>query len=278
MMSGAILLLAMSAAATPAAASCTPVPVSVVCASKDKCSGPLYEQAKREREQREAIEYARAMGQAVAARRDAAGLDRAYDLARLLMPNIAVPVDFGSTGGSCSSEIEDNDGGPAILRDAFEAELRRAAGLAADAPLRRNDVTALAHQRTLCNDEARRTLAGYLTSAIPAAKLRDAWDFLLPRAGLFPPADPKQALTGWRFTTFNGPDAPPGFHDVPAPDHIAGRRERAWHYLEHHPTGRPLLIAVQRFIASRTADPRGEAVLCPMTHAETLKMIEGLRK
>jgi len=273
----AMFAAALATMAGPTPPACPAPTPPLICATNGACSGPLYEQAKREREQREAIDYARAMGQAVATRRDADGLDRAFDLARLLMPNIAVPVDFGRTGGSCSSAIEDDDSGPAILRDAFEAELRRAAGLAADAPLRRNDVTALAHQRTLCNDEARRTLAGYLTSAIPAAKLRDAWDFLLPRAGALPPADPAMPLSGWRFTSFAGRDAPLRFNDVPAPDHIAGRRERAWHYLEHHPTGRPLLIAVQQFIASRTADPRGEAVLCPATYAETVKMIEGLR-
>lgn len=266
--------LAMAQSAAPA---CPAPSAPASCADAGKCTGPLYEQAKREREQREAIEYARDLGQAVAERRDNAGLDRAYDLARLLMPNLLAPVDLAESG-ACTPIVEDGDGGTPIARATFMQALRRAAALPDDSMLAANDVTALAHQRTQCNDEARRTLARYLDTAIPAKKLREAWDFLVPRAGKLPPADPAQPLAGWRFTTFEGPGAPLGFYKVPAPDHIDGRRDRAQQFLANHPIGRAVMAAVGQFIASRTLDSRGEAALCPATFAATEKMIAALKR
>lgn len=178
--------------------------------------------------EREAVEYARAMGLAVNAREEAAGLDRAADLATLLMPDL-VPVD----GNGCAED--------------------------AGAPV---------SPAALCNAEARRGLAAYLASAIPAEQIRDVWSFLVPRAGPIPSGDPAVPLAGWRFTRLTGSGLPLRYNAVPAPAHIDGRRDRAWQYLSNHRSGEAMMSAVSQFIQSRLAEGRGAAAICPVAHVQ----------
>lgn len=153
---------------------------------------------------REAIEYARAMGQAVNARAEAQGLDRAADLAKLLLPE---------PGTGCS-------GGEPV-------------------------------PASTCHIENRRALSAYLATAIPAEQIRDVWSFLLPRAGLIPPADPAQPLVGWRFTRLSA-GGQLAYNAVLAPPFIDGRRERAWQYLMNHRSGEAVMSAVTQFVQSRS--------------------------
>lgn len=182
---------------------------------------------------REAIEYARAIGQAVSQREDAPGLDRAGDLAMLLLPDLI--ADRVST---CAE--------PAMSP---------------------------ASQPAICNAEARRALSAYLTTAIPADQLRDVWSFLAPRAGPIPPSDPSVPLAGWRFNALSSDGLPLRYNLVLAPPHIDNRRERAWQYLQHHRSGEAVMSAVSQFIQSRQSDGRGEAAICPVTHAEAQRQI-----
>jgi hypothetical protein len=74
--------------------------------------------------EREAIEYARAMGQAVNAREEAAGLDRAADLAMLLLPD--APSTAACPGGQPAPEptchADDRRALAAYLASAIPAE------------------------------------------------------------------------------------------------------------------------------------------------------------
>ena len=183
--------------------------------------------------EREAVEYARAMGLAVNAREEAAGLDRTGDIAMLLMPDLApVPAN------GCPE-------------DAAEPALPAVA----------------------CNMEARRALSLYLDTAIPLEQIRDVWSFLVPRAGPIPSGDPAVPLAGWRFTALTDSGLPLRYNDVPARPHIDGRRARAWQYLMNHRSGEAAMSAVSQFIQSRLADGRGEVAICPVAHAETQRLI-----
>lgn len=155
---------------------------------------------------REAIEYARAIDQAVNARDEAAGLNRAADLAMLLLPDPASAA--GCSGGE-------------------------------PAPA------------STCQVANHRDLAAYLATAIPAEQVRDVWSFLLPRAGLIPPADPAQPLVGWHFTRLAA-DGQLAYNEVIAPPYIDNRRERAWQYLMHHRSGEAVMSAVTQFVQSRS--------------------------
>ena len=177
--------------------------------------------------EREAVEYARAMGQAVNAREEAAGLDRTADLAVLLMPDL-VPVAASDCGEEAAATVS---------------------------------------REQMCNAEARRALSAYLATAIPAEQVRDVWSFLAPRAGPIPSSDPAVPIVGWRFTALTASGLPLRYNDVPAPAHIDGRRERAWQYLTHHRSGEAVMSAVSQFIQSRLADGRGAAAICPTAHA-----------
>ncbi len=217
-----IALIGFAALAAPAASVAQPV---AAC--------PPAPDFSRYGADREAIEYARAIGQAVNAREEAPGLDRAADLAVLLLP------DLTADGASSCAE-------PAV-----------------DA----------ASQPTACNAEARRALSAYLTTAIPADQIRDVWSFLVPRAGPIPPSDPSVPLAGWRFTVLSPGGLALRYNLVLAPPHIDNRRERAWQYLQNHRSGEAVMSAVSQFIQSRLADGRGEAAICPVAHAEIQRLI-----
>lgn len=198
-------LVTLAAIAAFAAAPALAQPVAACPAAPDFTRYPA---------DREAIEYARAVDQAVNAREEAAGLDRAADLAMLLLPD--ANLDGGCAGGQP----------PRV---------------------------------STCQAENRRALTAYLATAIPAEQIRDVWSFLLPRAGLLPPADPAQPLIGWRFTRLSA-DGQLAYNHVMAPPYIDNRRERAWQYLMRHRSGEAVMSAVSQFVQSRTAG--GANILC----------------
>lgn len=72
--------------------------------------------------EREAIEYARAMGQAVNAREEAATLDRAADLAMLLLPDAAAACPAGQPAPEPACHADDRRALAAYLASAIPAE------------------------------------------------------------------------------------------------------------------------------------------------------------
>ena len=241
----------------------------------DGCDGPLYRQQLREQRQREAIEHGRAMDIAVEARRDAPGLDRAADVAQLVFPLVVTLVDYAD-GGGCGPEIEDSHGTEdfkAVGLDDARSEMRTKAGLTDSSALSQTSVDAFAALRLSCQHESTAAFAAYLGTALPREQLADTWDFLIPRAGPLPPADPHERLAGWRFAIFHASPTALSYNVVPSPQHIDGRRERAWQYLQNHRNGRAVMSAVSQFIQSRLADGRGEVAICPVAHAETQRLI-----
>ncbi len=266
---------ALAALVAAPAGACTLVANRPICAPNGECSGPIFEQDVRERAQRAAIEYGRAMAVAVEARRDASGLDRAADVARLVFPLIVNPID-NADGGSCGPEIDDSYGSEdsrAIAAEDFVFEMTTFAGASADWQRSPSAIGALAALRGTCQQEATGAFADYLRSAIPAEQIAEVWDFLLPRAGPLPPADPRERLVGWRFSMTDGSATGITYNNVFAAPHIDGRRERAWQYLQNHRNGRAVMSAVSQFIQSRLSDGRGEAAICPVAHAETQSLI-----
>ena len=273
----AMALLAMAAIGTPAFA-CSFVTPRPICDGGAACTDAVVAQLQRERAQREAIEYGRAMAQAVAARSESAGLDRSYDLARILLPNMVLPLALYES--SCTGPFgEDEDGGGHIAVEEAEAVIRSATGLAPTAPLPVGQLRAFAAHRLACNGEVRRDLAAYLAYALPAGQLRELWDFLLPRADAVVPTDAMQPVTSGRLLYFahDGqlviPDGEEGKDSF-----IENRRERAWQYLQNHRNGRAVMSAVSQFIQSRLSDGRGEAAICPVAHVETQRLIGELAR
>ena len=261
----AAMVLALAGTATPALA-CSIVATRPICSDAGTaCTGELRAQRIRERDQRVAIEYGRELNAAVEARRDSAVLDRGYDLARILLPNLVLPVATGED--SCNGwTADDEDGsGHAEIADA-ERIIRQEAGMAADAVVDFELVSYFAARRTRCNAEIRRDLGTYLTGALPAAQLRDLWDFLVPRAGAYVPTDGAQEIGGARLLYFGEDGAlriPDG--EGGGPPYVANRRERAWQYLANHRNGRAVMSALNQFVAARVASGRDEAMLCPAT-------------
>ncbi len=255
-----IVLLGLALFGAAPAAACT---VVATRCEPDGCGGPLYRLALREREQRAAIEHGRALARAVEARRDATGLDRDYDLARIVFPLIIAPVDLAE-GGGCGPNVPDAHGFERNGRfavDAFEAELRRSAGMDSTQPLGPDALRRLAALRMRCQDEVVRGFTAYLGTALSPDKRDDLWNFLVPRAGLIPPVTPAEPLPGYRFTARTG--SPDGlmFNEVPAASYIARSRERAWQYLENHRNGRALMSAVRQYLL--LLDGREASTLCP---------------
>lgn len=260
----AALVLALVGVGSPVAA-CTFTAIPPLCQGP-ACTPAVIAQLRREREQRAAIEYGRELAQAVAARHGSATLDRGYDLARILLPNMVMPV--GIANDSCNgvtAHDEDGEGQHDSVEQA-EVAIRSEAGMATDAPVDLELVYIFAARRTRCNAEIRRDLGAYLTSALPPAQLRDLWDFLVPRAGSYVPTDGAQEIGGARLLYFGedgGLRIPEG--EGGGPPHVAARRERAGEYLANHRNGRAVMSALNQFVAARVANGRSEAALCPAT-------------
>lgn len=264
-------------AATPALA-CSIVASRPICDGGAACTDAVVAQMRRERAQREAIEYGRAMAVALEARREAPALDRAQDVARLVLPLLVTPVDFAD-GGGCGPDVSLGNGGElifAVEEQDFERDIRARAGQMDARPLARASVAAVADSLVACQVEATRSFATYLASAIPPQQLAELWGFLVPRAGPIPLEDPTQALEGWRLVMRDPASDALIFNSVPAPQHIEGRRERAWQYLQNHRNGKAVMSAVTQFLESRLVDGRGEAAICPVAHAETQRLIAQL--
>ncbi len=260
----AVALGTLAGVGAPAAA-CTITAIRPVCEGAS-CTPAVIAQLQRERAQRAAIEYGRELAQAVDARRGSATLDRGYDLARILLPYMVMPV--GIANDSCNgvtAHDEDGEGQHDSVEQA-EVAIRSEAGLAPDAPVDLALVYAFAGRRTRCNAEIRRDLATYLTSALPPPQLRDLWDFLVPRAGAYVPTDGAQEIGGARLLYF-GEDGALRIRDGEGggPPHVAARRVRAGEYLANHRNGRAVMSALNQFVAARVANGRSEAALCPAT-------------
>jgi len=238
----------------------------------------------RERAAREAVEYARDMEQAVDERRNAAGLDRSFDLARLLLPNLVQPI---ISHGDCSDFVDDGDNGDraddnigAVELDNFLDSFTRAndssyLNLTSESVRRR-----LRLLRTDCNNEARMALSAYIATTLPSGQIEEIWSFLLPRAGYVPQnhglgqIDSLMPLRSPRLTRLTDGGLPLIYNHFPQfEQHIDNRRERAWQYLRNHRNGRAIMSAVSQFIQSRLADGRGEAAICPVAHAETQRLM-----
>jgi hypothetical protein len=266
----AIVALLVAAAGTPAPA-CSVVAQRPICDGGAACTDAVVAQMRRERDQREAIEYGRAMAQAMNARVESPALDRGYDLARILLPNMVLPVALSED--SCvgwTAEDEDSEGHHDSIEEA-EAAIRRETGLVPGAPVNSALLSSFATRRLACNAEIRRDLAAYLTSALPRDQLHELWDFLLPRAGAWVPSNGAETVGSGRLLYFgvNGQLAIPddsGGRET----HIDARRERAWHYLAHHRNGRAIMSALNQFVAARTRNGREEAALCPATATSSM--------
>ncbi len=255
-----------------------------ICAPNGDCIGPVYVQFMRDRAAREAVEYARDMAQAVDARRNAAGLDRGFDLTRLLLPNLVQPI---ISVGDCSDFVDDGDNGDraddnigAVSLHNFVSELARSNGLSYPRSLPESTRRRIVQLRTECNNEARLALSAYITATLPAGHIEEVWSFLVPRAGYVPqneplrPNSPLRPLGSPRLTKLTGGALPLVYNRFPRfEQHIDNRRERAWQYLQNHRNGRAVMSAVSQFIQSRLADGRGEAAICPVAHAETVRLI-----
>jgi hypothetical protein len=266
----ALAALAVAVLPVPALA-CSIVAARPICDGGAACTPAVIAQMQRKRAQREAIEYGRELAQAVDWRQASPALDRSYDLARILLPNMVLPV--ATSEDSCNGwTAEDEDGtGQAEIADA-ERIIRQERGMTVDAPVDFALVIDFAARRTRCNAEIRRDLAAYLTSALPPEQLRELWDFLVPRAGAHVPVDGAQEIGGARLLYF-GED---GTLRIPrgeggGPPHVANRRERAWQYLANHRNGRAVMSALTQFVAARRAAGQGEAALCPATSGGTAR-------
>lgn len=262
----ALAAAAVAAGVSAPALACSIVATRPICDGGAACTPAVIAQLQRERAQRAAIDYGREIAQAMEARRGSATLDRGYDLARILLPNMVMPVAMGED--SCNgwtADDEDGEGQHDSIEDA-EIAIRVEEGMAMDAVVDRELIQYFAARRTRCNAEIRRDLATYLNSALPPGQLRDLWDFLVPRAGAYVPADGAQDIGGARLLYF-GEDGtlriPTGEGGGPA--HVADRRERAGEYLANHRNGRAVRSALNQFVAARTANGRSEAALCPAT-------------
>jgi hypothetical protein len=260
----AALVLALGVTAAPARA-CTIVGTPPLCDARAACTPALIAQIQRERAQRQAIEDGRRVAHAVEQRRISSSLDRGYDLARILLPNMVLPLGFEED--TCSGVVaEDEDGGGQESDEQAAATIRQERGLAPDAQLTIEMSWQLAARRTRCNTEIRRDLAVYLNSALPSEQLRELWDFVVPRAGGHIPPDGAQDLKNNRLLYFGEdgalriPDEQDGL-----PPHVAARRERAGEYLANHRNGRAVMSALIQFVAARVANGRSEAALCPAT-------------
>ena len=222
-----LLALAGQSAWAAEALPCTPpAPVAQRCAPTGQCSGPVFDQFQRAQEEVAAVRYAREMGQAVDARAHGAGLDRAADIAQLLMPRVGHAPAAPSQACAAAAVITPADG---------------------------------------CTSAAQQAFARYLPSVLSTAQMQDVWSFLLPRAGLLPPPA-GQPLTGWRFTALATGPLPYRYAEPPGvlqPPHIAQRRDRAGEYLRHHPTGTRAMAALALFLRSWQAGEQGAAQACP---------------
>ena len=267
-----ILAFAATFAAAPATA-CTVVAVPHICADAGPaCTGPLIAQRQREADMAAGRAYGNAVDAAIDARAASPGLDRGYDLARMLLPNLVAEVEF-SDGGGCSPEVADGDLGEFISENDFTAAVRATAHLPANAPIAPDRIRALADLRTACNDEVRHALAAYLNSVVPARPLDETWAFIIPRAGMTVPASASQPITDGRLTRFAG--ATLTYADYNQPPYINRRRERGWAYLRNHHNGQAVMTAIGLFIDSLPAD-RAAATLCPVAAVEQARLVAAL--
>lgn len=266
-MTGRGLLAAMAIVAAMFALPAPAVACSLITIPQTCSGGPCSPAQLRERTQLRAIDYARELNQAIAARDASPATDRAFDLTRILMPNILPPVDFAD-GASCGPEVEDGFGDEAVPVDVFAAQLRTRFALPADD---RQLIQQLSRLRDDCNNETRRGLAAYLRDVLPATQIAELWDFLLRRAGAQVPADGALPLLGGRLTRLSGAAlAPDTFADE---DHVRRRKERAAHYLRHHDNGIAVMSAINQYLTVRVwpqqSRPEG---LCPVAEAAMVRL------
>lgn len=274
---GLVLVAALFAAgaSTPAIA-CSVIASPRICDGGAACTPAIIAQLQRERAQRAAIEYGRAIGQAINARLDSPALDRVFDLTHILMPAVLPPVevDDGSGGGCGPESIGDPSGGEPVSLPDFFAAMRTRFGLADNAPLDRH-VTALVAQRDACSDEARRGLAVYLRQVLTADEIGELWNFLVPRAGAEVPADGAAPLRGGTLVLRSGGGIAVDGHDARA--HVEARRERAAEYLNRHDNGIKVMSAVRQYWAARVAPLIDRpAELCPAADAAMAAFVRAL--
>jgi hypothetical protein len=271
---GAAMLIALvtSFIAVPTLA-CTVTAAPRICADAGPaCTGPLADQRRREADMAAGRAYGNAIGAAIDARAASPVLDRAFDLTRMLLPNVVAAIEFYD-GGGCGPETVDGDLGDVISESDFIASVRTAAHLPVGAPVAPQPLMALAALQPACNDEVRRALAAYLTTAVPAEQLRETWAFIIPRAGMTVPADAAQPITDGRLTRFAGTTL--AYAETRQPPYISRRRERGWAYLRNHHNGQAVMTAIGLFIDSLPAD-RTPATLCPVAAAERARLITQL--
>lgn len=249
----ALPLSAASLIIAPPAQACVPIVIPTVCSDPQGCSGPLYEQRRAERERDESRAYGRALAGVVDQRAAAPALDMAYDLTRALVPNVVALVRLGES--ECGADVSEYDAdGHDSISDALAISAELSDAARRDARLRAPMINT---QRVVCNDAARRAIADYLRTAIPADRLRETWQFVIPRTGMAISADPTQPVTGQRLVSFVlGRNGALEFHDAHDLPYVADRRERANEYLRNHRNGRAVMAAITAWLAV----PRGN---CP---------------
>lgn len=258
---------------TAPAAACSIISDDPVCAPTGECAGPVFEQFNLQREMRDATEHAQRVAGVVEQRERSAGLDRAYDIARLILPNLVLPhIGYNS----CGDFVEDGDASGGQDPDEFLARLP----ITVRSPVPHVQMDLLLKifdQRAACNAEIRRDFARSLNRDLTNEQLTDVWRFILPRSGEGLSTDPNYAISSLRLTALTGNAPPLTFYAVPnLRQHIKRRRELAWEYLQSNDNGRAVMSAVSQFIQLRLADGRGEAAICPLAHAETQRLMTEL--
>jgi hypothetical protein len=263
-----VILVAIAAAGlwTTDAHACTVTATRVERDPDGTINGPITRQRQRERFEAERRAYGEARARDVDARAAHAATDLAFDLTRMLMPNVVQPVGYleAPCNGPLTDAVDADATGILPIED-----FARRIGLAVAGGNGNDVLIDHARHRETCNDEYRRGLAAYLRTAIPAAQMRDVWRFLAPRVGGELPSDGAQPIADARITalqTGTGTIVPLRIYDGRM-DYIGARRERAAQFLANHPDGQAVMRAVNAYTASNLGDPRGVAVWCPMVAA-----------
>ena len=180
------------------------------------------------------VHYARDMSFALAARERSPTLDRARDLAELLVPDVLPEPTMVATGDSAG--WEDPEAGARWVN---------------------------------CHRELRNGVADYLRTVLSEEDSAELWQMLLPRAMTSIPADGAQSLGGSPMVRLSGGGLPLVIRERTIAPFAQRRLERAWQYLQNHRNGRAAMSAVSQYIESRLADGRGEAAICPTAYAQT---------
>lgn len=178
------------------------------------------------------VAYGRQIGFALAARERSPNLDRAQDLADLTVPDILPPPSEAMVGDAAG--WENSETGARWLR---------------------------------CHQELRAGVAAYLRTALSESELTELWGMLLPRAIVDIPPDGARRLAGPRLIRFTGNGLPLTFQERAIEPFAQRRRDRAWHYLQHHANGRAIMRAITAFLEPRLTGDRSEARLCPRVAA-----------